>query len=69
MGSIIINVDGAAMKFSKAGYMQYLRDLIRNESMPLDCYHAKYLGYIKNVVLDREDDLQYELKTMLKKGK
>jgi hypothetical protein len=67
MKSIIINIDGSAMKFSKTGYIQYLKDIIKEKPMPLDCYNAKDLGCIKNVRLDREDDLRYELKTMLKR--
>lgn len=64
MKSIILNIDGSAMKFSKTGYMAYLRDLIKEKPMPLDCYNAKNLGCIRNVRLDREDDIRYELKRM-----
>lgn len=64
MKSIIINIDGSAMKFSKTGYIAYLKDLINNKPMPFDCYNAKDLGCIRNVMLDREDDLRYELKRM-----
>lgn len=69
MKSVILNIDGSAMQFSKTSYIKYLRDLIKGQPMPLDCYNAKHLGYIKNVRLDREDDLRYELKSMLKKDK
>jgi hypothetical protein len=68
MVKIIVNIDGSAIQFSKTGYIAYLRDLIKEKPMPLDCYSAKYLGQIKNVRLDREDDLRYELKHILKKG-
>lgn len=64
MKSIILNIDGSAMKFSKTGCMAYLRDLIKEKPMPLDCYNAKNLGCIRNVRLDREDDIRYELKRM-----
>lgn len=64
MKSIILNIDGSAMKFSKTGYIQYLRDLIKENPMPLDCYNAKDLGYIRNIRLDNQDDLRYELKRM-----
>lgn len=64
MKSIIINIDGSAIKFSKTRYIQYLRDNIKGKVMFLDYYNAKDLGVIRNINLDREDDLRYELKTI-----